>query len=66
MRHKSRLPGPPPNATPASPSACERLVRDIRRVTRKHYSAEDKIEIVLDGILHAGDEEEYTGEAVGC
>ena len=50
MRHKSRLPGPPPNATPASPSASERLVRDIRRVTRKHYSAEDKIRIVLDGL----------------
>ena len=50
MRQKSRLPGPPPNATPASPSASERLVRDIRRVTRKHYSAEDKIRIVLDGL----------------
>jgi len=50
MRHKSRLPGPPPNATSASPSASERLVRDIRRVTRKHYSAEDKIRIVLDGL----------------
>ena len=50
MRHKSRLPGPQPNGTPASPSASERLVRDIRRVTRKHYSAEDKIRIVLDGL----------------
>jgi transposase len=50
MRHKSRRPGPPPNAAPASPSASERLVRDIRRVTRKHYSAEDKIRIVLDGL----------------
>ena len=50
MRHKSRLPGLPPNATPASPSPSERLVRDIRRVTRKHYSAEDKIRIVLDGL----------------
>ena len=50
MRHKSRLPGPPPNATPASPSASERLVRDIRRVARKHYSAEEKIRIVLDGL----------------
>ena len=45
MRHKSSTPG-----TPASPSASERLVRDIRRVTRKHYSAEDKIRIVLDGL----------------
>ena len=50
MRHKSSTPGPPANATPASPSASERLVRDIRRVTRKHYSAEDKIRIVLDGL----------------
>src|SRR3982750_2908361 len=28
----------------------ERIVRDIRRATRKHYSAEDKIRIVLDGL----------------
>ncbi len=33
---------------PASPS--ERLVRDIRRTTRKQYSAEEKIRIVLDGL----------------
>jgi transposase len=34
----------PPN-TPA-----ETLVRDIRRATRKHYSAEEKIRIVLAGL----------------
>jgi len=34
--------------TPTSPS--ERLVKNIRRVTRKHYSAEEKIRIVLDGL----------------
>ena len=28
----------------------ERLVRDIRRATRKQYSAEEKIRIVLDGL----------------
>jgi transposase len=28
----------------------ERLVKDIRRAMRKHYSAEDKIRIVLDGL----------------
>src|ERR1700741_2502061 len=28
----------------------ERLVRDIRRATRKRYSAEEKIRIVLDGL----------------
>ena len=36
---------------PAKPqSTSERLVRDIRRATRKHYSAEEKIRIVLDGL----------------
>lgn len=33
-----------------SKSSSERLVKDIRRATRKHYSAEDKIRIVLDGL----------------
>ena len=28
----------------------ERLVKDIRRVTRKRHSAEEKIRIVLDGL----------------
>src|SRR4051812_27527096 len=40
MRQKSN--------TPERPS--ERLVRDIRRATRKQYSAEEKIRIVLDGL----------------
>ena len=40
MRQKS--------TTTTSPS--ERLVKNIRRATRKHYSAEDKIRIVLDGL----------------
>jgi transposase len=40
MREKS--------TTPASPS--ERLVKNIRRATSKHYSAEEKIRIVLDGL----------------
>ena len=34
--------------TPETPS--ERLVRGIRRATRKQYSAEEKIRIVLDGL----------------
>ena len=38
--------------TPETP--LERLVRDIRRATRKQYSAEEKIRIVLDGRAHAG------------
>jgi len=28
----------------------EQVLKDIRRATRKHYSAEDKIRIVLDGL----------------
>jgi transposase len=32
------------------PSVSERLVRDIRRATRKQYSSEEKIRIVLDGL----------------
>jgi transposase len=28
----------------------EKLVRDIRRATRKHHCAEDKIRIVLEGL----------------
>jgi transposase len=31
------------------PSA-EKVIKDIRRVTRKHYGAEEKIRIVLDGL----------------
>ena len=30
--------------------SAEKTVRDIRRRTRRHYSAEDKIRIVLDGL----------------
>ena len=40
MRQKSSTPNPP----------SERLVKDIRRATRKQYSAEEKIRIVLDGL----------------
>ena len=40
MRAKSSTPG----------TASERLVRDIRRATRKQYAAEEKIRIVLDGL----------------
>lgn len=31
-------------------TASEKLVKDIRRKTRKQYSAEEKIRIVLDGL----------------
>ena len=40
MRHKSGPRG----------TASQKLVKDIRRATRKHYSAEEKIRIVLDGL----------------
>ena len=40
MRHKSGRRG----------TASERAIKDIRRATRKHYSAEEKIRIVLDGL----------------
>ncbi len=33
-----------------SESSSERLVKDIRRATRKQYSAEEKIRVVLDGL----------------
>jgi transposase len=31
-------------------SLSERVVKDIRRATRRHHSAEEKIRIVLDGL----------------
>ncbi len=34
----------------APKSGAEQVVRDIRRQTRKHYSAEEKIRIVLSGL----------------
>ena len=32
----------------------EQVVKDIRRATRRHFSAEDKIRIVLDGLRGEG------------
>ena len=40
MRQKS---GPPKETS-------ERVIKDIRRATRKRYSAEEKIRVVLDGL----------------
>ncbi len=40
MRQKT-LPGKQP---------AEDVIRDIRRATRRHFSAEEKIRIVLDGL----------------
>ena len=36
--------------TPISKAPAEQVVKDIRRATRKHYSAEYKIRIVLEGL----------------
>jgi transposase len=36
--------------TRSSKESAEKVVQDIRRVTRKHYSAEEKIRIVLEGL----------------
>ena len=40
MRQKSETPS----------ASSEQVVKDIRRATRKHHSAEEKIRIVLDGL----------------
>ena len=47
----SPKPSAPAAREPAAPKApAERVVRDIRRATRKQHSAEEKIRIVLDGL----------------
>ena len=49
MSQKSSAPAARPYDMTAKP-AVEQAVRDIRRATRKHHSAEDKIRIVLEGL----------------
>ena len=39
-----------PKPLPSKTTPGERVVKDIRRATRRHFSAEDKIRIVLDGL----------------
>ena len=36
--------------TGTTKSPGEKIVKDIKRATRKHYSSEEKIRIVLDGL----------------
>jgi len=36
--------------SPGGKRSGEHLVKDIRRATRRHFSSEDKIRIVLDGL----------------
>ena len=40
-----------PKALSAKATPGERLVKDIRRATRRQFSAEEKIRIVLDGAV---------------
>ncbi len=39
-----------PKPLPHKTTPGERVAKDIRRATRRHFSAEDKIRIVLDGL----------------
>ena len=39
-----------PKSLAAKTTPGERVAKDIRRATRRHFSAEDKIRIVLDGL----------------
>ena len=48
--------------SPTKPPA-ERVVKDIRRQTRRHFSAEDKIRIVLEGLR--GDDTKPRGSQRG-
>ncbi len=38
----------PRSSSPKKPT--EQVVKDIRRATRRHFSAQDKIRIVLEGL----------------
>ena len=40
--------------SPSTKKPAEQVVKDIRRATRRHFSAEDKIRIVLDGLRGEG------------
>ncbi|MDQ3561360.1 MAG: IS3 family transposase, partial [Pseudomonadota bacterium] len=39
-----------PRSSSAKATSGERVVKDIRRATRRQFSAEEKIRIVLDGL----------------
>ena len=45
--------------TRPSKEPAEKVVQDIRRATRKHYSAEEKIRIVLEGLRGEGREGDF-------
>jgi len=39
-----------PKSLTSKPTPGERVAKDIRRATRRHFSAEDKIRVVRDGL----------------
>ena len=43
-------PSSPKSAAKLAKKPAEAVVKDIRRATRRHFSAEDKIRIVLEGL----------------
>ena len=43
-------PSSPKSAAKPTKKPAEAVVKDIRRATRRHFSAEDKIRIVLEGL----------------
>ncbi len=43
-------PSKPKSAPKSAKKPAEAVVKDIRRATRRHFSAEDKIRIVLEGL----------------
>lgn len=47
-------PSSPKSAAKPSKKPAEMVVKDIRRATRRHFSAEDKIRIVLEGLRGVG------------
>jgi hypothetical protein len=42
-----------PKHSGQSKSSAERVVKDVRRATRRHFSTEDKIRILLEGLRGA-------------
>ena len=49
----------PKHSSPKKPA--ERVVKDIRRATRRHFSAEDKIRIVIEGLRGDDSDKEPKG-----
>ena len=50
--------------TEVTKPSSEKVIKDIRRVTRKQYGAEEKIRIVLDGLVR-GEESLYADRSFG-